>query len=136
MSRKAASARAFTAAVGLDRLVPVTYGEAADVLPRVSGVVDATPVGMKAGDVSPLPGNLFTSSHVVLDMVYGHGETNIMAKARAADARALDGLSVLVEQAALTVEIWAEVHAGRSVKAPRGLMRAAAEDEMARRASL
>lgn len=56
MSRKAASARAFTAAVGLDRLVPVTYGEAADVLPRVSGVVDATPVGMKAGDVSPLPG--------------------------------------------------------------------------------
>lgn len=133
MSRSIDSARRFASGLSLDRIVPATYGEALDVMAQVTGIVDATPVGMRPGDVSVLPAAGFSSCHVVLDMVYGHGLTDILSVAGQAGARTLDGLGVLVEQAALTIEIWSEIHEGVTLCAPRETMRAAAVSELARR---
>jgi len=133
MSRTADSARRFVTGLSLDRLVPTTYAEALDVMAEVTGIVDATPVGMHAGELSVLPAEGFSERHVVLDMVYAHGLTDILRVAGAAGARTLDGLGVLVEQAALTVETWTEVHLGEARVPSRVLMRQAAERELARR---
>ncbi|MGI6220327.1 MAG: shikimate dehydrogenase family protein [Coriobacteriales bacterium] len=69
-------------------------------------IVNATPLGMKAGDPSPLPAGFFRGDHTVMDCVYGHGETAFRTAAAEAGARVLDGLPMLVEQALLTIEIW------------------------------
>ncbi len=42
----------------------------------------------------------------VVDLVYGEGETKLLAAARAAGARTLDGLEILVAQGALSFELW------------------------------
>jgi shikimate 5-dehydrogenase len=67
---------------------------------------------------------------VVLDVVYGHGETALIQAAREAGAQAFDGLGMLIEQAALTIEIWAREQ-GQQLKAPRTLMRQAALEALA-----
>ncbi|TMK99878.1 MAG: shikimate dehydrogenase [Actinobacteria bacterium] len=64
-------------------------------------------------------------SHVI-DLVYGSGPTALVAAARRAGARALDGLEVLVAQGALSFETWT----GRS--APVEVMRHAARAELGR----
>jgi len=51
--------------------------------------------------------------------VYPPGDTPFLAAARSAGARALDGLPMLVEQAALAFELWT------GLPAPRDAMTAA-----------
>jgi shikimate dehydrogenase len=56
----------------------------------------------------------------VVDLVYRDGPTELLTAARACGARTLDGLAVLIAQAALSFELWT----GRP--APLEVMRAAA----------
>jgi shikimate dehydrogenase len=75
---------------------------------------------------------LLTPQHTVLDVVYGHGETALLQGAWAAGAKAFDGLGMLVEQAALTIEIWARAQ-GMELVAPRVVMEQAARANLAAR---
>lgn len=68
-------------------------------------IVNATPLGMNAGDPAPFDVSLIGARQTVFDCVYGHGETALLAAARAAGARALDGAGMLVAQAVATVRI-------------------------------
>ena len=101
------------------------YADAARIVPVADIFVDATPRGMKAGDVPVVDTALFHEGQVVLDVVYAHGTTALVAGAREQGARAIDGLEMLVEQAALSVEIWARAM-GLCVEVPREVMRRAA----------
>jgi shikimate dehydrogenase len=95
-------------------------------------IVNATPVGMRPGDPSPIPAAWISSDQVVLDIVYGGVEpTALIAEARNAGATALDGLGMLVGQGAISVDIWMPEHERRT---PRATMRRAAEVESERRA--
>ena len=58
---------------------------------------------MNPGDPAPFDVELLSASHVVLDVVYGHGETALMAGARARGCAAYDGVGMLVGQAVETV---------------------------------
>lgn len=71
--------------------------EAADV------IVDATSLGMKPNDPAPFDTGMLSSGQTVFDVVYGHGETALLAGARAAGCAAYDGLGMLVAQAVETV---------------------------------
>jgi shikimate dehydrogenase len=53
-----------------------------------------------------LPGNLFASGALAYDMVYGKGVTPFLRQAAAAGARTVDGLGMLVEQAAESFFVW------------------------------
>jgi shikimate dehydrogenase len=71
-------------------------------------IVNTTPVGMAPEvDKSPWPKGLsFPRATGVYDLVYNPGETLLVRQARAAGLRAATGMGMLVEQAALSFEIW------------------------------
>ncbi len=67
-------------------------------------VVNATSAGL-ADQAPPLPENLLKKNTLAYDMVYGR-DTPFLAAARAAGARACDGIGMLVEQAAESFFVW------------------------------
>jgi len=71
-------------------------------------LVNTTPLGMAPNvNESPLPENLSLPSNVLIyDMVYNPRETKLVRDARAQGLQATTGLGMLIEQAALSFEIW------------------------------
>lgn len=103
-----------------------------DDVPAADLVVNATSVGMAgtgASDESmPVPPGTLQAGQVVADLVYHPLDTPLLRAARAAGATAVDGLGMLVHQAALQQQLWL----GRLPDT--NVMRAAALAELARRA--
>lgn len=109
----------------------LTFDDAEQAVRGADLVVNATPLGMRAGDPSPIPASWLHAEQVVFDMVYGReAPTTLLADARRAGATGLDGLGMLVRQGATAVDIWNQDREGRT---PRETMRNAAEAELARR---
>lgn len=108
-------------------------GEAAEAVRSADLIINATPLGMGPNDPSPIPESWLRDGHVVLDMVYRVGTTSLVREATAAGARAYNGLGMLVAQGALAVDIWVGAERAQ-VRAPRDVMRAAAERAMAKAA--
>lgn len=70
-------------------------------------IVNATSLGMKPGDDKLLPADALLPRHLLFDMVYrADGETPLLADARRAGARTVDGLSLLLHQGAISFEHW------------------------------
>lgn len=86
----------------------IRYDSSADAVRRADVVIDATPVGMDPQDDAVVDTALLHEGQVVMDTVYAHGQTALLKGAREQGAFAMDGLEMLVEQAALSVEIWAD----------------------------
>jgi len=77
-------------------------------------VVHATPVGMAGGMAEgqlPIGADQLHSGQTVVDLVYHPLRTPLLAAATAAGATTLDGLGMLVHQAALQFEAWTGVKA-------------------------
>lgn len=97
-------------------------------------VVNATSVGFggdkgDGGSALPLEETWLRPEHVVADLVYHPLDTALLRAARAVGARAVDGLGMLVHQAALQQQLWTGELPDVAV------MRAAAEAELIRRAA-
>ncbi len=71
-------------------------------------LLNATSVGLKADDASPLDEARFPlkQTRAVYDMIYRPAETRLLAQARAAGCRAANGLGMLLYQGAKALEIW------------------------------
>lgn len=77
-----------------------------DTLPSAALVVNTIPVGLYS-DASPLTTDALTllpTAATVYDLVYGH--TPLIHAAEARGLRALDGLSMLIHQGAVSWEMW------------------------------
>ncbi len=89
-------------------------------------IVNATPLGMAPYlDRSPLPEDFkFVSGTVVYDLVYNPAETLLMQRAKEKGAVTLSGIGMLVEQAALSFELWTGISAPREpmVQAVRSVL--------------
>jgi shikimate dehydrogenase len=101
--------------------VPVQTAAAADLL------VNCTPVGMN-GDVAefkqlPLQADEIAMYTCVVDLVYSHADTPLVAAAKARGVPVVDGLDLLVGQGALSFERFT------GLPAPVDVMRAAARRE-------
>ena len=86
-------------------------------------IVNSTAVGLSGEDPFtelPLRAESFSAEQTVVDMVYGGQQTALLRAAEAVGADAIDGIEILVQQGALSLEIWT----GRP--APLKTMRAAA----------
>ena len=89
--------------------------------------VDATGLGLRPSGPLPFDPALLPASAAVIDLVYNPSETPLLAAARRRGLKALNGLGMLVGQAALSWEIWT----GR--EAPLEVMRSAARRALAGR---
>jgi shikimate dehydrogenase len=69
-------------------------------------IVNATPVGLNRGDASPIPAQVLAPHLMVYDTVYSSERTAFVSAALEAGARAANGLSMLLHQGALALEIW------------------------------
>lgn len=80
-------------------------------------LVNTTPLGMSPNiDKSPLPANLsLPSNTLIYDLVYNPGETKLVKDARAQGLNATTGLGMLIEQAALSFEIWTGHNPSRAI---------------------
>jgi len=69
-------------------------------------LVNATPLGLGAGDPDPIPAGVAPHATVALDLVYARGETGWVRRARARGLAAADGREVLVRQGAAAFSRW------------------------------
>ena len=88
-------------------------------------VVNATPIGMLTDGSSPLDAAALHAGQTVVDLVHTPLETPLLAAARAAGALPVDGLGMLVHQAAIAFEQWT------GLPAPIAVMRAVAQGALA-----
>lgn len=84
----------FTQALSID-----TYSNAAQHLRSADIVINASTLGMKPHDASPLQARLLQSQHIVFDVTYAQPTTAFLDAAHAVHARAYNGLGMLVYQA-------------------------------------
>lgn len=69
-------------------------------------IINATSVGLKVGDPSPLPDGILHKKHLVYDTIYNPAETPLLAAARKIGAKTDNGLSMLLHQGALSLALW------------------------------
>jgi 3-dehydroquinate dehydratase / shikimate dehydrogenase len=70
-------------------------------------LINATPVGMgKAAGETPVPSELLRSGAIVFDLIPRREDTRLLKDARAAGCITIDGLEMLVCQAALQFGLW------------------------------
>jgi shikimate dehydrogenase len=105
----------------------VPWDERAAATAAATLVVNATPLGMADGrgaDELAVPLDSLHTGQVLADLVYHPLDTALLRGAQARGAAVVDGLGMLVHQAALQVEAWT----GRN--APVAVMRSAAEQAL------
>lgn len=83
------------------------------VLGAADGIVNASPVGMVGHAGSPLPKGALRPSMWVADIVYFPLETELLKEARAIGCRTLDGIAMVVFQAAAAFDIFTGLTADR-----------------------
>jgi shikimate dehydrogenase len=111
------------------RLAPgaqVTPLGATDPAPY-SLVVNATPLGMTGGDPLPVDPEALHADQAVVDLVYHPADTPLLTAARAKGALAVNGLGMLLHQAARSFTLWT------GQPAPLDAMRAAVTAALAER---
>jgi shikimate dehydrogenase len=91
-----------------DRVTVIPLEDAAlrEQLTRTDLVINATSLGMKRTDPRLLPPAIITPDLMVYDMVYRPSVTRLLEDAKSAGARTANGLSLLLHQGALSLEIW------------------------------
>ena len=89
-------------------------------------LLNATPIGLKESDPSPLDEKQFPlrQARAVYDMIYKPAQTKLLAAAKAAGCKTSNGLGMLLHQGAKAFEIWT------GKPAPLDVMRRALEAEV------
>jgi shikimate dehydrogenase len=90
-------------------------------------VVNATPLGMSGGDALPVDPGALHAGVAVVDLVYHPADTPLLTAARAQGAPAVNGLGMLLHQAARSFTLWT------GEPAPLDAMRAAVSAALAAR---
>jgi shikimate dehydrogenase len=101
-NRTAARAEALAALLGARAVESPSQGD-------YGLIVNTTAVGLRGEEPFehlPLAADAFIPDQIVVDMVYGERPSALLAAAEAAGATTVDGLEVLVQQGALSLEIW------------------------------
>jgi len=72
-------------------------------------IVNSTAVGLRGEDPFqglPLAADGFVPGQLIVDLVYNAGPTKLLQAATAAGAAVVDGIEILVQQGALSLQIW------------------------------
>jgi shikimate dehydrogenase len=88
-----------------------------DFIASVDMIINATPLGLKPDDPSPLAPELLAGSQTVVDLIYK--ETPLLKAAELKGCTTLNGLGMLLWQGVIAFELWT------GVKPPVAVMREA-----------
>jgi shikimate dehydrogenase len=96
-------------ALGLDK------NSISELDPKAFLIINTTPLGMLSQEnISPWPAGLdFPARARIYDLVYNPSESILISTARKRGHQAVNGIGMLVEQAALSLEIWTGLTAPR-----------------------
>lgn len=89
---------------------PVGRVGSVDAIGEADIVINATSVGMD-GVSSPSPGGSFAASQTVVDLIYRPLSTPWLTAARDVGANAVNGVGMLLHQAAIQLELWTGIDA-------------------------
>ncbi len=95
----------------------VSHAGSIESLEEIDMVINATPLGLKEGDPSPIDPSLIRGDMAVCDLIYK--ETGLLKSASEKGCRTLNGLGMLLYQGVLAFEIWT------GVRPPADIMRKA-----------
>ena len=87
-------------------VIPLEESALREQLTRTDLVINATSLGMKLTDPRLIPAAILTPDLMVYDMIYRPSVTRLLEDAQATGARTANGLSLLLHQGALSLEIW------------------------------
>ncbi len=87
-------------------VIPLEESALREQLTRTDLVINATSLGMKRTDPRLIPAAVLTPDLMVYDMIYRPPVTRLLEDAHSAGARTANGLSLLLHQGALSLEIW------------------------------
>ena len=73
---------------------------------QVDLIVNATSVGLKRSDSSPLSSSCLQPHHLVYDTIYNPSQTRLLHEAERIGARVANGCSLLLHQGVLSFELW------------------------------
>lgn len=77
-----------------------------DAARHVDLIINATSVGLKTDDPSPLPATAILPHHLIYDAIYMPPVTSLINAATAIGAESANGSSMLIHQGALSFEFW------------------------------
>ena len=106
------------------RLVIVSDSDFKDNLRDSELLINATPIGMKDADPSPIDASLLQHGLYVYDLVYNRPATKLVKDANSKKLHAVTGLGMLLYQGAIAFEIWT------GAKAPVNVMRKALKEAL------
>lgn len=108
-------------------LINLNRKELCETIKNSDIIINATTIGMRPNvNRTLLTADLMHKGLIVNDIVYEPLQTRLLTEAKKAGARTVTGLGMLIQQAALSFEIWT----GR--RAPIKVMTAAAKSELRR----
>ena len=87
-------------------VIPLEESALREQLTRTDLVINATSLGMKRTDPRLIPAAILTPDLMVYDMIYRPSVTRLLEDAKSTGARTANGLSLLLHQGALSLEIW------------------------------
>lgn len=91
-----------------------SYATSTQAISAADVIIDATSLGMRAGDPAPFDKGLFREGQFAFDVVYGHGETAFCRDARNAGCTVRDGSGMLVAQAVITLQTVCDIEGASS----------------------
>ncbi len=104
---RALAAAISSASAGLEAVAYPLHNFPADqILGSADLILNATAVGMRAGDPSPVDLGPCRPPTVTYDLVYNPPETAFLREARGRGLRAVNGLGMLVHQGAAAFALW------------------------------
>ncbi|MFA5256696.1 MAG: shikimate dehydrogenase, partial [Opitutales bacterium] len=81
-------------------------------LPKDALIINATSLGLKSTDPSPIHLSIFTDKAAVFDTTYGRHASALLMEAATRHIRASNGLPMLVWQGAAALRIWTDFESG------------------------
>ncbi len=106
---------------GMERVkmeaIPFDHEALAGVMKRTDLLINTTPLGMEGREPLRLPLHHLPEGAVVSDIVYKPVKTPLLKEAEGLGYKTIDGVGMLVEQGAMSFEIWT------GIRPPKGLMR-------------
>ena len=109
LARAESLASEFDAASARVEAVPMEAPALAGACRKADLIVNTTSVGMRHGIAereTPLKASSIRAQSLVYDLVYNPAETPLLVEAKAAGAKTLGGLPMLVYQGAASFELW------------------------------